>query len=115
MRRMINGAEHFMEIRPPAEPDVTYFQPLRRIRLKRDNAYPILRRHGQLPGAGEAELTQEKVHTVRGSILTSYVTFSAQGMAMARALRFFFAGRGRHTGSTRDWSSDVCSSDLVAA
>src|SRR5207247_5192431 len=27
----------------------------------------------------------------------------------------FFSGRRRHTRSTRDWSSDVCSSDLVAA
>src|SRR5207247_4120917 len=25
---------------------------------------------------------------------------------------FFFSSRGRHTSSTRDWSSDVCSSDL---
>ena len=87
MRRLLAGAEHFMEIRPPAEPDVPYFQRLRRIRLTRDNAYPILRRAGRLLGAVEAELTQEKVHTVRGSILTSYVTFSAQVMAMARALR----------------------------
>src|SRR6266536_4877550 len=26
---------------------------------------------------------------------------------------FFFSSRRRHTSSTRDWSSDVCSSDLV--
>src|SRR5207247_8110884 len=26
---------------------------------------------------------------------------------------FFFSSRRRHTRSTRDWSSDVCSSDLV--
>src|SRR5438067_10085492 len=26
---------------------------------------------------------------------------------------FFFSGRRRHTRSKRDWSSDVCSSDLV--
>src|SRR6266849_7848188 len=32
-----------------------------------------------------------------------------------RALRaFFFSSRRRHTRSTRDWSSDVCSSDLIA-
>src|SRR5207247_6386272 len=29
-------------------------------------------------------------------------------------LLFFFSSRRRHTRSTRDWSSDVCSSDLVA-
>src|SRR5207247_3255175 len=27
---------------------------------------------------------------------------------------FFFSSRRRHTRSTRDWSSDVCSSDLRA-
>src|SRR5436305_9241523 len=27
--------------------------------------------------------------------------------------RFFFAGRRRHTSCGRDWSSDVCSSDLL--
>src|SRR5207247_6915324 len=28
---------------------------------------------------------------------------------------FFFSSRRRHTRSTRDWSSDVCSSDLTLA
>src|SRR2546428_9799309 len=30
-------------------------------------------------------------------------------------LFFFFSSRRRHTRSDRDWSSDVCSSDLAAA
>src|SRR5207247_8020301 len=30
-------------------------------------------------------------------------------------LFFFFSSRRRHTRSTRDWSSDVCSSDLALA
>src|SRR5699024_11677974 len=30
------------------------------------------------------------------------------------AFLFFFSSRRRHTRSKRDWSSDVCSSDLVA-
>src|SRR5207247_8064533 len=30
-------------------------------------------------------------------------------------LFFFFSSRRRHTRSTRDWSSDVCSSDLYRA
>src|SRR5258707_11944400 len=30
-------------------------------------------------------------------------------------LRFFFSSRRRHTRYWRDWSSDVCSSDLVDA
>src|SRR5204862_816785 len=29
------------------------------------------------------------------------------------ARHFFFSSRGRHTSSLRDWSSDVCSSDLL--
>src|SRR5207247_7487853 len=31
-----------------------------------------------------------------------------------RLCLFFFSSRRRHTRSTRDWSSDVCSSDLPA-
>src|SRR6266536_3700432 len=34
---------------------------------------------------------------------------------MSLAVFFFFSSRRRHTRSTRDWSSDVCSSDLLAA
>src|SRR5947209_19794424 len=30
-------------------------------------------------------------------------------------MRFFFSSRRRHTRYWRDWSSDVCSSDLAAA
>src|SRR6266496_473003 len=32
---------------------------------------------------------------------------------MLSVLFFFFSSRRRHTRSLRDWSSDVCSSDLV--
>jgi hypothetical protein len=87
IRRLLAGAEDFMATRPPAEPQVSYFHQLRRIKLTRDNAYPMLRRAGRLLGTVEAEVTQEKLHAVRGSILTSYVTFSAQVIAMARAQR----------------------------
>jgi hypothetical protein len=87
MRRLLDGADDFLKTSPAGEPDVAYFHRLRRIRLTRDNAYPMLRRAGRLLGAVEAEVTQEKLHTVRGSILTSYVTFTAQVIAMARALR----------------------------
>src|SRR5207249_8636180 len=31
-----------------------------------------------------------------------------------KGVRIFFSSRGRHTSSTRDWSSDVCSSHLFA-
>src|SRR5690349_23119856 len=34
-------------------------------------------------------------------------------MANIHRLCFFFSSRRRHTRSLRDWSSDVCSSDLV--
>src|SRR5438105_15352839 len=36
-------------------------------------------------------------------------------VALAIIFRFFFSSRRRHTRSTRDWSSDVCSSDLTGA
>jgi hypothetical protein len=88
LQRLLAGADDFMKTDPPkVEPGVEYFHRLRRIRLTRDNAYPLLRRAGRLLGAVEAEVTQERLHTVRGSMLTSYVTFSAQVIAMARALR----------------------------
>src|SRR6266498_5064625 len=35
-------------------------------------------------------------------------------MGMVRYLFFFFSSRRRHTRCGRDWSSDVCSSDLNA-
>ncbi|HYY46904.1 MAG TPA: hypothetical protein VE951_07585 [Candidatus Angelobacter sp.] len=87
MRRLLAGGEEFRTTPPPPEPDVAYFHRLRRVRLTRDRAYPMLRRAGRLVGAVEAEITQQKLHPVRGSILTSYLTFSAQVIAMARALR----------------------------
>src|SRR5437868_12658500 len=34
---------------------------------------------------------------------------------LTRFFVFFFSSRRRHTRSKRDWSSDVCSSDLVHA
>src|SRR5207249_7283483 len=36
-----------------------------------------------------------------------------RGGDWCRAWRFLFSSRRRHTGSKRDWSSDVCSSDLL--
>ena len=88
LQRLLAGADAFLTTAAPlVEPDVEYFHRLRRVRLTRDNAYPLLRRAGRLLGAVEAEVTQEKLHALRGSMLTSYVTFSAQVIAMARALR----------------------------
>src|SRR5699024_11461801 len=34
-------------------------------------------------------------------------------VCVSDAVLFFFSSRRRHTRSKRDWSSDVCSSDLV--
>src|SRR5207249_5220403 len=39
---------------------------------------------------------------------------SLHTLAAIRVLSFFFSSRRRHTRSKRDWSSDVCSSDLEA-
>ena len=90
MLRLLHGADRFREIEDPPEPGLPFFHRLRRIRLTRDNAYPLLRRAARLMGAVEAELTGERLHPLRGSMLTSYASFSAQVMAMARAA---FAGR----------------------
>src|SRR2546429_6462942 len=40
---------------------------------------------------------------------------SAEAMSIWRHIRecFFFSSRRRHTRCSRDWSSDVCSSDLI--
>src|SRR5215469_17881232 len=45
------------------------------------------------------------------NVLVSYVPSMG---TTANALPFFFSRRRRHTSSLRDWSSDVCSSDLLA-
>src|SRR5690606_39346976 len=37
------------------------------------------------------------------------------GLLCAGVWYFFFSSRRRHTSFSRDWSSDVCSSDLAAA
>src|SRR2546429_1820514 len=38
--------------------------------------------------------------------------FMPSGLMMAVSFGFFFSSRRRHTRCSRDWSSDVCSSDL---
>src|SRR5206468_10016044 len=39
----------------------------------------------------------------------------ANGVVRVLQQVFFFSSRRRHTRSDRDWSSDVCSSDLICA
>jgi hypothetical protein len=90
MLRLLESPEGFVQRAAAAEPDVDYFHRLRRIKLTQESAYPLLRRAGRLVGAVETEITEGKLHPVRGSMLTSYLTFSGQVIAMARALR---AGR----------------------
>src|SRR2546429_1325264 len=45
----------------------------------------------------------------RGSTASS----PADRLAACQVLVFFFSSRRRHTRCSRDWSSDVCSSDLA--
>src|SRR2546429_1685888 len=42
------------------------------------------------------------------------VSRRTSGHGRLRRLTFFFSSRRRHTRCSRDWSSDVCSSDLKA-
>src|SRR5438067_9517330 len=42
-----------------------------------------------------------------------FLRFIVKSNAPIRFIFFFFSSRRRHTRSKRDWSSDVCSSDLA--
>src|SRR5438067_3858110 len=42
-----------------------------------------------------------------------FLGFSALSATPVLSLRVYFSSRRRHTWSKRDWSSDVCSSDLL--
>src|SRR5690349_21862100 len=48
-----------------------------------------------------------------GHILVSFFFFCSFHLSLSFFFFFFFSSRRRHTRSLRDWSSDVCSSDLV--
>src|SRR5699024_11313348 len=39
--------------------------------------------------------------------------FALERIRLLSPTSFFFSSRSRHTTSKRDWSSDVCSSDLI--
>src|SRR5690349_4402691 len=51
----------------------------------------------------------------RGLAAPACAYFRAAATFAMSALAFFFSSRRRHTRSLRDWSSDVCSSDLPRA
>src|SRR2546429_6440190 len=55
--------------------------------------------------------------TIRQVIGPTLLKFSITHLARSRmsVCFFFFSSRRRHTRCSRDWSSDVCSSDLLAA
>src|SRR5438105_7776792 len=50
----------------------------------------------------------------RARVFEPFFTTKEPGKGTGQGLStfFFFSSRRRHTRSTRDWSSDVCSSDL---
>src|SRR3989440_4833568 len=45
--------------------------------------------------------------------MLAHVCIQALNVAGVQTCAFFFSSRRRHTRSDRDWSSDVCSSDLT--
>src|SRR5699024_12100733 len=49
----------------------------------------------------------------RYSTTSSSHSFTKRSNCVIIGFTFFFSSRRRHTRSKRDWSSDVCSSDLV--
>src|SRR5215471_20882180 len=52
------------------------------------------------------------LHDAAGVLYEVNSCRKAQGANYIRLVAFFFSSRRRHTRSLRDWSSDVCSSDL---
>src|SRR5690349_8306128 len=66
---------------------------------------------------------QRLVHASRGSVLLASHLVCLHALSACVSLKagqvapwvFFFSSRRRHTRSLRDWSSDVCSSDLSRA
>src|SRR5947209_10704060 len=53
------------------------------------------------------------VHTRLVIVLSSFVVFYFVRLFLMLIFFFFFSSRRRHTRYWRDWSSDVCSSDLA--
>src|SRR5438067_3033803 len=51
-------------------------------------------------------------NNVVARIMPSKILFSPTVNEFCLTVLFFFSSRRRHTRSKRDWSSDVCSSDL---
>src|SRR6267378_141620 len=70
-----------------------------------------LNRHPPLP---EVELIRPMYDHAMSMFKDSVDAFAREDVELGRAVvpRFFFSSRRRHTRSLRDWSSDVCSSDL---
>src|SRR2546429_5569678 len=55
------------------------------------------------------------IQTLNLSKSKIFVTGGAGFISSSCVLLFFFSSRRRHTSCSRDWSSDVCSSDLLQA
>src|SRR6266536_809122 len=68
-------------------------------------------------GAGADRVAVEQQHDGLRVAVTHCQVAGAQQVHVSQSegslcCLFFFSSRRRHTRSTRDWSSDVCSSDL---
>src|SRR5687768_12293500 len=87
-----------------------------------DGALRAVERHGSLPlraEAAEEESLLRAIHATYGRAVRAPLSAQVQAAAAAGEdfvrrvdeLFFFFSSRRRHTRCSRDWSSDVCSSD----
>src|SRR5439155_3806857 len=56
--------------------------------------------------------TRQHGHTYHSQRRGSYTQNRYASNVLLTAIAFFFSSRRRHTSWPRDWSSDVCSSDL---
>src|SRR3712207_780267 len=68
-------------------------------------------------GGGERERSTARIGCVAESIDDDTTVKTMRGVKVHEdaGLEFFFSSRRRHTRYWRDWSSDVCSSDLARA
>src|SRR6266496_5271841 len=81
-------------------------------RVIRISITTILKRRGCLTVPRLTLMSLIKMMLVMVSVAAISKTFGLLLFLLRLSFLFFFSSRRRHTRSLRDWSSDVCSSDL---
>src|SRR6266498_5598169 len=100
IRDLADGSRRFCELERSLEGISPRTLSLR-LRALEDQGIVLRRTYPEVPPRVEYALTK------KGRALVPLIE------DMRAYVRFFFSSRRRHTRSLRDWTSDVCSSDLV--